>query len=583
MLKTIIQKNSYKDSIVLMLLTNDIAEMEGVDTVSIMMATPANKDIFDDAGLLTEEVKEAKADDIAIVMEIDKEARAEEVLKAIDDFFNKDDEKKKKKTSEIAKSWEEAEDAMPETNLALFSIPGIYAAKEAEKALDLGKHVFLFSDNVELEDEVRLKKKAHALGLLFMGPDSGTGIISGVPLAFTNKVREGSIGVVGASGTGIQEVTTLVHKLGMGISSAIGTGGRDLNEEVGAITMLDSLNHLSKKEETKVLVVISKPPSESVKNKVEGFLRTLDKPVVTIFLGEEPKFHEPNMYHAYTLDEAAHAAVRLAEGENVDKLDLRSEKEAVNSKLKDKTIKGYYAGGTLALEAAMLIANSLSLKLDSDHKDGVMISQNGFEIIDMGDDSYTQGHPHPMMDPHFRKQKIEAALDDPNTGIVLFDLVLGYGSHDNMAGALADSIIKVSKQAKNEDRELIFVATVCGTDLDYQNYAQQVKILEDAGVKVYDSNAKASIAALEMLGHNFEYEILKTKEVEKMELESMRTSPLITELLSEAPRVLNIGLRSFAEDLEKERAEVLQYDWQPLAGGNQELIDVLDFLDKVEL
>lgn len=583
MFKTIIQENSYKDSIVLMLLTNEIADMEGVEQVSIMMATPANKDIFDDAGLLTEEVKEAKADDIAIVMEIDKEERADEVLEAIDAFLNKSEAKDKTKTADVAKSWAQAEELMPETNLALFSIPGIYAAKEAEKALDLGKHIFLFSDNVELEDEVRLKKKAYDKGLLFMGPDSGTGMISGVPLAFTNKVRKGSIGVVGASGTGIQEVTTLIHKMGQGVSSAVGTGGRDLSEEVGAITMLDSLNHLAQKEDTKVLVVISKPPSQKVKDKVENFLRSIDKPVVTVFIGEQPAFHEPNMYHAYTLDEAAQAAVKLTEGSSVTDLQLQNEKEKVNEHLKDKTIKGYYAGGTLALEAAMIIGDSLSVELSEDHAKGIMLSHEGFEVTDFGDDAYTQGRPHPMMDPHFRVEKIENSLDDPTTGIILFDLVLGYGSHEDMAGALSQAIIDVQEQAKAQNRELVFVSTVCGTDLDYQDYQKQVEILEAAGVHVYDSNAKATIAALEMLGHNFEYQTLETKNIETTEQLSMRVSPSIEELLSEAPTVLNVGLRSFSEDLETESAQVLQFDWQPVAGGDQELIDVLDFLEKVSL
>ena len=583
MLKTIIQENSYKDSIVLMLLTNEIDAMEGVNKVSIMMATPANKDIFKDAGLLTDKVKDAKADDIAIVMEIDKEERAEEVLEAIDAFLNKSDEKNKGKKEEIAKSWDQAEEIMPETNLALFSIPGIYAAKEANKALDLGKHVFLFSDNVELEDEVKLKKKAYEKGLLFMGPDSGTGIISGVPLAFTNKVRSGSIGIVGASGTGIQEVSTLIHKLGQGVSSAIGTGGRDLSEEVGAITMLDSLNHLSKKEDTKVLVVISKPPSETVKDKVENFLRTVEKPVVTIFLGEQARFHEPNIYHAYTLDETAQAAVKLAEGKSIDDLNLKDKEEDAHKNLKNKTIKGYFAGGTLALEAAMILENALGIPTRDNHDKGIMLSHEGFEITDFGDDAYTQGRPHPMMDPHFRIEKIKESLDDPSTGIVLFDLVLGYGSHDDMAGALAPAIIEVQEKAKQEGRELLFISSVCGTDLDYQNYQKQVETLENAGVKIYNSNAKASIAALEFLGKTFEYKPLETKEVESKPVEEMRISKLINDLLSEAPTVLNVGLRSFSEDLEKENAKVLQFDWQPIAGGNQELIDVLDFLDQVTL
>ena len=583
MLKTIIQENSYKDSVVLMLLTNEISLMEGVNQVSIMMATPANKDIFDGAGLLTDEVSNAKADDIAIVMEIDQEERVQEVLDAIEAFLNKSNEKNKSKTYDVAKSWSQAEELLPEANLALFSIPGIYAAKEANKALDMGMHVFLFSDNVKIEDEVKLKEKAYEKGLLFMGPDSGTGIISGVPLAFTNKVRKGTIGIVGASGTGIQEVTSLIHKMGSGVSSAVGTGGRDLSEAVGAITMLDSLNHLSKQAETKVLVVISKPPAKSVKEKVENFLRSMTLPVVTLFLGEQPEYNEPNIYHAYTLDEAAQAAVKLSKGESVENLDLKNEKESTTDKLNHKTIKGYYSGGTLAVEAAMLIENALGLEAPTNHDKGIMLQQDGYEIIDLGDDAYTQGRPHPMIDPHHRIMMIEKALEDDSTGIILFDLVLGYGSHEDMAGALAPSILEVQEKAKAQGKEIVFVASVCGTDMDPQNYGEQLEILENIGVKVYESNAKAVIAALEMTGYEFNYKTLETKTIEGTPVEPMRISPLITTLLSEAPIVLNIGLRSFSENLEAENVKVLQFDWQPLAGGNQALIEVLDFLDQVTL
>ena len=578
MIKTIIHENSYKDSVVLMLLTNEIAKMAGVKQVSIMMATPANKDILDGSGLLTEEVKSAKADDIAIVMEIETEDIVEDVLSAIDEFLNK--EATHTKSESIARTWDQAHSLLPDANLALLSIPGIYAAHETRKALDQGYHVFLFSDNVAIEDEVELKKLAHEKGLLFMGPDSGTGIISGVPLAFTNRVRTGKIGIVGASGTGIQEVSTLVHKLGQGVSSAIGTGGRDLNEAVGAITMLDSLHHLSLQPDTEVLVVISKPPAPSVKEKVEDFLRTLKIPVVTVFLGDTPTFNEPNIYHAYTLDEAAQAAVRLAQGKDTNQLNLKSEKEVVQNEGSNQVIKGYYSGGTLAVEAAMLIAKTLDFPLSEDHEKGFMLNYQGYEIIDLGDDAYTQGRPHPMIDPHHRIEMIENVLNDENVGYVLFDLVLGYGSHENMASALAPSILAVQEKAKEMRRSLVFVASVCGTELDPQNYQVQKEILENIGVLVFESNAKAVIATLQMSGHEFNYVNLESKEISSKGLVQLSTSSLITDLLSKEPRTINVGLRSFYDNLVKENVQTVQFDWQPVAGGDQKLMEVLDYLER---
>jgi len=283
------------------------------------MGTDANKDIFNGAGLLSEEAKAAKPSDMVVVVDSDNEKTVNEVMAAIDKFLSDLSVKKEEEVQQSVRNWEQVKEVMPDANVALISVPGIYAALEIENAIDNGLHAFVFSDNVAQSEEVRLKKKAHEKGMLVMGPDCGTGIISNVPLAFTNVVRSGNIGIVGASGTGIQEISTIIEKLGGGVIHAIGTGGHDLSTEVGAITTKDALAGLAQYDPVDVIVVVSKPPAEKVKNDVVELLHSLNKPIVAIFLGEKPEYHEGNVYFAHTLEECAKIAVDLSKGEKIKK------------------------------------------------------------------------------------------------------------------------------------------------------------------------------------------------------------------------------------------------------------------------
>ncbi|WP_066893554.1 DUF1116 domain-containing protein [Clostridium nigeriense] len=582
MLYTVIKKNSYQDSINLMLLTNSINTLSGVKKCSIMMGTEANKDIFRNSGLLTKEAEAAAPSDMIIVVDTDDEKVVSEVLKEADKFLDDLAVKKTKTSVESVNSLEAALEEMPDANLALFSIPGEYAADEIEKALDKGLNVFSFTDNISLDDEVRLKKKAHEKGLLLMGPDCGTGIISSIPLAFTNVVRPGNIGIVGASGTGIQEVTTIINRLGGGVVHAIGTGGRDLNEAVNAITMRDAIIGLENHDPTDVIVVISKPPAKRVRDEIVELLQSLSKPVVAIFLGEKPDHHEGNVYLAHTLEETAKIAMDLANNLPVKENYLDDINYEVKTPLsKEKTVKGLYSGGTLASEAGMLISEALELG-GLIKKEGYILKANGYEVIDLGDDMYTQGKPHPMIDPDVRIQKIREYAKDENTGVILLDCVLGYGSHPNMAGALSDVIKESISESKANGRELYFVGTVCGTDNDPQSYDESIKILKEAGVLVEDSNAKAVRLALKLKGIEFTEADKKVvnKEVSKIELPMV--SENVHELLNSKPRVINIGVQSFTDSISEYGGKSVQYDWKPVAGGNKKLIKILNALAKIE-
>lgn len=579
MLKTVVKKGSYHDSVVLMLLTNHISALEGVKKVSIMMATPANKDIFKQSGLDTEELMAATANDMVVVADIEKEEVLDSVLAECEAFLKKQSEESdEKKGTESVKSWERALKKMPEANLAVISVPGAYAALEADRALDEGLHVFMFSDNVTVEDEKHLKEKAHKKGLTVMGPDCGTGIIQGVPIAFTNNVTPGSIGIIGASGTGIQELTTIIDRLGEGVTNAIGIGGRDLNAAIGGITMMDMIDAMEEDEAVKVLLIVSKPPAKEVRDRISARLSNFKKPVVTLFVGEKPEYHEENFYHAYTLDEAARLAVSLVRGKDVPEAEVEVDASSFFKAEDGKTIKAYYSGGTLANEAAMLIKDAMGCTVPPEDIEGYMLQLDGNIVVDLGDDAYTQGKPHPMIDPAKRIECMQEAVDDESTGVVLFDIMLGYGSHADMAGALLPTIVELKEKAEASGRKVFFVGTVCGTKKDMQGYDEAVDKLKQAGVIVCENNKLACRTAIRAIGRDFEEPVKEIRKKEVASCEKQTPSETLLDLLSKKPRIINIGLKSFAEVADQFGCQVVQYDWMPPAGGNVKLIKTLNFL-----
>jgi len=583
MLKTVVKKGSYQDSVVLMLLTNEISTIEGVKKVSIMMATPANKDIFKQSGLDTQELMDATANDMVVVADIDDDSLLDTIMEQVEVFLKKQSAaSSEKKGAESVKSWDKALKKMPDANLAVISIPGAYAALEADRALDEGLNVFMFSDNVKIEDEKALKEKAHAKGLAVMGPDCGTGIIQSVPVAFTNNVAPGSIGIIGASGTGIQELTTIIDRLGEGVTNAIGIGGRDLNAKIGGITMMDMIDAMEDDDAVKVLVIVSKPPAKEVRDKISDRLSCFSKPVVTLFVGEKPEYHEENFYHAYTLDEAARLAVGLVRGREIPEATADVDTSAFYKAEDKKTIKAYYSGGTLANEAAMLIKDAFDCKVPPEDIEGYMLQLDGNVVVDLGDDAYTQGKPHPMIDPAKRIECMQEAVDDPSTGVVLLDIMLGYGSHADMAGSLIPTIKELQAKADAAGRKVFFIATVCGTRRDYQGYDDAVNKLKEAGVIVCENNKLACRTAIRAIGRDFAEPVKEIRPKTAVSVEKAAPSEKLRELLSEKPRIINIGLKSFAEVVEQFGCEVVQYDWMPPAGGNVEMIKTLNFLRNYE-
>jgi FdrA protein len=498
-------KNMYQDSVSLMQISAHISKLPGVEQASVVMGTPNNLAQLVDAGL--GECADAGPNDLLIAVRGSDEA-CEEALRVARERLSARPEKSSGQTAEAppVNSLAMACDDVPDSNLALISVPGDYAAAEAIKALQLGMNVMLFSDNVSMAHEKAIKTLAREKRLIVMGPDCGTAIVNGMPLGFANVVKRGAIGVVGASGTGLQEVTCRIDQLGAGISQALGTGGHDLHEDIGGISMLFALDALAEDPDTRVIVLISKPPARAVAERVLERAQKAGKPVVVNFLGApEEEMRVPGVTPAHTLADAAQFAVALlnktALPDTVARVEAQDEatlaQHAQKLDARRKFIRGVFAGGTFCYESQLLcqregLAASSNTPVKGNDKLGDIWTSTQHTIVDLGDDDFTRGRPHPMIDPTLRDERIRAEMLDPSTAVVLFDLVLGYGAADEPAQGL----IAVIDEARAATSELpVLIAHVCGTEADPQTRSRQIDTLEKSGVLIAGCNAQAALWA----------------------------------------------------------------------------------------
>ena len=481
-----VRKGTYLDSVALMRMSRTVAAMDGVEECGMMIATPANKRIMADAGVLGPEGEAAGPGDLVIAIRAKDAAAGEAAHAAARSLLDKPKGSSGTATAWAPRTIRAAAAADPAANVALISVPGAFAAAEARKALGRGLNVMMFSDNVPVEDEVALKIEARERGLLMMGPDCGTAIIGGVPLAFANVVPRGSIGIVGASGTGIQEVSCLIANNGGGISHAIGTGGRDLKKEVGGITTLMAIDLLDGDAGTSHIVIISKPPAADVAATVIQRVSRSSKPFTICFLGASPELPK-NATAAPTLEAAAFAAL----GKSVPQRMARGLSPATA-----KGIRGLFAGGTTCAEAQIVaLGAGLSVASNVPVPGAAAASASAdATLIDLGDDDYTLGRPHPMIEPAVRDTPLAAALADKSVGVILLDCVLGFGGHMDPGGHLAKVLAGRAKGGP------LIIASVTGTEADPQCRSRQIESLERAGVIVAPSNAAAMRLAVQAIG-----------------------------------------------------------------------------------
>ncbi len=453
-----VERGRYLDSVTLMRVSRRLGALPGVEAAAAMIGTPANRALLAGAGLLAAEGERASPNDLVIAVRAAKECAAVAALEAAAELILEQNSPLPESMPR-SRSLAGALELLPQANLVLISVPGEFAAREARRALERGLNALVFSDNVPLGEEVALKRFANERDLLLMGPDCGTALIAGTPIAFANAVPRGDIGIVSASGTGLQEVSSLIARLGGGVSHGIGVGGRDLDARVGALGTLAAFDALEQDKNTSKIVLISKPPAPQVAKLVLERVKRSSKPCVVCFLGSS----EPGL--ARTLTEAAELAI----GEKLAPVELNLPKR------RKGLVRGLYCGGTLCAEAEMIFRQK-NLK--------------NREFIDLGDDQYTRGRPHPMIEPELRDEHVARALADPKVAVLLLDVVLGYGSHPDPAGILIHALKGSSKP---------IIASVTGTEGDPQGWSRQVVILRNAGVIVAPSNARAAEAAASLV------------------------------------------------------------------------------------
>lgn len=498
-----IKKNYYQDSMKLMQISQKLSALPGVGKASAIMATEANLKMLRDAGIIKQIPESASANDLVVAIEAESEKAAKEAIDKLDSFLSPTQFGVTVKTE--YKNLDSAYSALPQANLAIISVPGQYAKMEVAKAIERGLHTFLFSDNLTIEEEIELKERAKERGLLIMGPGCGTAIINGIGLGFANVVRRGPIGVVAAAGTGMQEVTSLIHNCGSGISHAIGLGGRDLSEKVGGIMAMEAIKMLQNDRSTEILLLVSKPPSEKVAQKVINAVRESEKPAVVCFLGNKfDKRVESNIRLSSTLEEAALEALKLVSG-HIEQYNILPNKhwrkqakkfiQSLNSK--QRYIRGLFSGGTLCYEAQYVLTPILG-KIHSNaplYKENKLDDSNiskRHTCVDLGEEEFTVGRPHPMIDATLRNERLIKEASDPSTAVILFDVVLGYVASPDPAGDLISAIKEAKRTAKSKGSSLAFVAHVCGTEKDIQDLKSQEGKLMETGVLVLPTNALAS-------------------------------------------------------------------------------------------
>ena len=554
---------AYYDSAVLMQLQRGLLDLAGVLDSGAVMGTPANLELLDQNGLLADDSRKAGVNDLVIVVKAENESAAIDALRQVDALLAR----RRSAVSEEfrPRSLETAVQQLPEAGWVLVSVPGRFAAGVAREALHLNRHVFLYSDNVPVEDEVELKKTAQAKGLLVMGPDCGTAIINGVGLGFANRVRRGPIGLVGASGTGLQAVTTRIHELGGGISHAIGTGGRDLKAEVGAITAHQALDVLARDPETRVVVLVSKPPAPDVATRMLAAAQATGKPVVVDFIGYPPPARKlGNLHFAVSLSEAAALAV--------EQLSVNSERLSAQSSLltaspfTDHYLRGLFSGGTLAYEAmlglqAMLSPIYANTPITNNQLLPDPLKSQAHTIVDLGDEVFMVGRLHPMIDYDLRLRRLRQEAADPEVGLILVDVVLGEGAHPDPASELAPAI----KEIRDKRLEIDVVAVVVGTGDDPQNLDSQIERLKAAGAIVYRTMTEAIDDVARRLSPR----------------PVAPNPPVALDRFAQTPlAAINVGLESFYSSLAGQGAQVVHVDWRPPAGGNEKLAAILAKMKK---
>lgn len=499
----IVKKNEYRDSVFLMRVAKRMGEQTGIKQTAVLMGTDKNKQLLSELGFTGQEISGATASDLILAVQGSDEEAVQGVLGRVDEWLRPEIPETR---GLVIRSLEEAVRQNPQANLAVISLPGEYAGRESQKALENGLNVFLFSNNVPLETEISLKRFAGERGLIVMGPDCGTSIINGIGLGFANVVHQGPIGIIGPSGTGIQEFTTLVHRYGSGISQAIGTGSQDLSDAVAGASTFAAFEALEADSRTQVIAIVSKPPGEQTLIKLIERMKRCRKPVVACFLGTlKVTLENPPVLYVRTLEEAAVSAVGIATGSkpehgyaDSEKIEGLIEGELKKMSRDQRYIRGIFAGGTFCYQAQQIFSDggvgvwsNAPLKGNKLLQDPRVSQEHS--LVDLGAEFFTEGKPHPMIDSSQRRDRIMTEGRDPQVAVILLDFILGFNASPDPVGEVIDAVRTGKNEAAKRGGYLSVVASICGTEGDHQDIRRQTDMLTEAGVNVFPSSAGAAL------------------------------------------------------------------------------------------
>ena len=549
----VIKQNFYRDSLQLMKISEKLRQSSGVSEASIVMATETNKGVLIRLGFSTSLIEQANESDMIIAVRAKDQQSIDLASEQIGKLFESPEEEEGRLDSRDHEKTTDIDLAlrkMPGTNLVLLSIPGEYVKDISYKLIEQGIHQQIFSDHVAVEDELKIKKQAVTKGVLILGPGAGTSIINGKGIGFSNTISVGPVGIVAAAGTGLQEVACLLDQCEIGVKHGLGVGGNDPKDKIGGIMMLECLKILEKDDDIKVIAVISKPPSSSVEQKIMEYLTgNGTKKYVLAFIGGQlttagkrqqeqrrqsqgENFHSETSSSVNTISSGDTTADRQTGIIKVNSLTscvlaianalgnkhlqraisqlYTQPEELMNllqrewSKLQSnqKYIRGLYTGGTFTYEAQVILRDIIDIEQIHSNApiEQIRKLQDSFKsekhsIIDLGEEEFTKGRPHPMIDPTIRKLRILEEVKDPEVGVVLLDFVLGYGSNPDPVGAIIDELQMAKEIAYREGRYLPVITHVCGTKNDTQGYERSISKLHSVGCVVMPTNVLAVIAS----------------------------------------------------------------------------------------
>jgi FdrA protein len=487
---------TYADSVVQLAGTRAMYVVDGVEWAAAAMATRANVSALADEGFDTSDLESADANDLFLAVRANSDAAAHSALDAAQNaMFGSRSSDADECATPAPRTLRGALELQQGTNVAVISVPGDYAPLEAHKALSAGMHVLLFSDNVSVEDEIELKDRARSLGRLMMGPGAGTAMLGGVGLGFANVVKPGRVAVVAAAGTGAQEAMSLLDRWGDGAACVIGLGGRDLTAKIDGRMARLAVRSLTRRDDIDAILLVSKPPADDVARAVVAAAG--DKPFVGAFVGTTASFELPSTARvAATLEAGVLETLQLLGRDVPDVVrDLDVQVAKAIGRLGDERtlVRGLYSGGTLCYESLTILGEVLGLVYSNtplDKKLAVPAPDGSHICLDLGEEEYTRGRPHPMIDPRARIDLLREQGAENDVAAILLDVVIGKGSHADPAGQLAPVCDEIHRSGGPQ-----VVAYVLGTAQDPQGLQGQRRALEDAGCIVPQTAARAALAA----------------------------------------------------------------------------------------